>query len=145
MAVSVFLLIHLFLSDSIGLLSWRTLSTKVLNLSSVREITGQSAFLIGWDSGIWAPNFQRKYISRALIGCRISLIVRRTHIRLLGDRWNVSWQRMIYLSRQLNMAFWVPSFWGSACTFYCTTCSLVDLRINSNKKFCLSLFPLFHC
>ena len=93
------------------------------------------------------PNFQRKYISRALIGCRISLTVRRSHMWSLGDRWAVSTNDdlfklchvCIYLLTSILLRFRIRPR-----SFYCTTYPVADFRINSNKKFCLSLFPLFH-
>ena len=139
--VSVFLLIHLFLSDSIGLLSWRTLYSTKFVLSAGNKQINQ----LFWLAEI-QDFFKQIYFARSdwLQNNKILTIhwqygVATSGRSCIGSRWAM-W--CIYRDQT-----WVLDLhpFGVPHTFYCTTCPLVDLRINSNKKFCLSLFPLFHC
>lgn len=127
--ISVFLLIHLFLSDSMLLLSFKALSTKFVFSAGNKQI----------NQPFWLPEiqdfFKQIYFARSdwlqnltdNIRCSHKTIRSFGHASLLVYHW--------MMIRHVNVT-WVVDLhpFGVPHTFYCTTCPLVDLRINSNKK-----------
>ena len=142
--VSVFLLIHRFVTWH----TWRfvlSAGNKQINepfwLAEIQDFFKQIYFARSdWLQNNKTLTIHWQYgVATSGPGCLHACIMMQYQADAVCSRWAM-W--CIYRDQT-----WVVDLYpfGAPHIFYCTTCPLVDFRINSNKKFCLSLFPLFHC